>query len=62
MAGRTAVLINSLELYRSFGGILGSTLGLSSYCDAMHAEMKPGAGRAQQQCWDGGALSVAARL
>ena len=42
MAGRTDVLINSLELYRSFGGFLGSTLGLSSYCDAMHAEMKPG--------------------
>jgi hypothetical protein len=35
------VLINSGELYRSFGGYPGSTHGMPSRCDAMQVEMKP---------------------
>jgi hypothetical protein len=40
--GRTDVLINSGELYRSLGGYPGSALGMPSCCDAMQAEMKAG--------------------
>jgi len=40
--GRTDVLINCGELYRSLGGYPGSLHGMPSCCDAMQEEMKPG--------------------
>lgn len=40
--GQVDVLIISGELHRSLGGYPGSKEGMSSCCDAMQAEMKPG--------------------
>ncbi len=40
--GRKDILINSVELYLSIGGCLGSVDGMALCCDSMQAEMKLG--------------------
>ena len=40
--GHIDIQINCGDLYRSLGGYPGSTHGMSFFCDAMQAEMKPG--------------------
>jgi hypothetical protein len=40
--GQIEVLINCAQLYRSLGGYSGSTHGMSSCCEAMQAEVRPG--------------------